>query len=267
MTRGIAALLILSILFFPLPAFTEESKPSLEPETAPEDFFENHSRRAEKFFFKEMPRHIGNDFKYTFWSSTGAVLVGSLGASAAFHPLDDDLNRKLNANEIFGKTFNDVSGWVLSPYSQFGVSLITWGIAKKLDKPKLAMTMESTLEALAITEVLTLGAKLATQRTRPNGERFSLPSNHTSSIFATATVLTSAYGWKVAIPAYSLATLSALTRIDSKKHWLTDVLAGASLGIAVGWGTTKFHKKEHPDIFLTPQVTSHGAAIQFTKIY
>src|SRR3990167_10526189 len=104
MTRGLAFVLILSILFFPLPSFSEESRPSLEPETTTEDFFENHSRRSEKFFFKEMPRHIGNDFKHTFWSSTGLVLVGSLGVSAAFHPLDDDLNRQLNANEMFGKT-------------------------------------------------------------------------------------------------------------------------------------------------------------------
>src|SRR3990167_4010079 len=104
MTRGIAALFFFSFFFFLPPSFSHESKPSLDPKTAPEDFFENHSRRAEKFFFKEMPRHIGNDFKYTFWSSTGLVLVGSLGVSAAFHPLDDDLNRQLNANEMFGKT-------------------------------------------------------------------------------------------------------------------------------------------------------------------
>ena len=44
------------------------------------------------------------------------------------------------------------------------------------------------------------------------------------------------YGSKVGIPAYLMATLSGLSRIQDDKHYLSDVIFGATLGIAVGKG-------------------------------
>jgi membrane-associated phospholipid phosphatase len=42
------------------------------------------------------------------------------------------------------------------------------------------------------------------------------------------------YGWKVGLPAYSLAGLVAVSRLQRNKHYLSDVLAGATLGYIAG---------------------------------
>ncbi|MEN0057208.1 MAG: phosphatase PAP2 family protein, partial [Bdellovibrio sp.] len=76
---------------------------------------------------------------------------------------------------------------------------------------------------------------LLAQRERPSGrDHLSFPSGHGSSAFATATSLAYSYGYKVGIPAYALAGFVAASRVNENIHWLSDVVAGAALGIF--WG-------------------------------
>ena len=49
-----------------------------------------------------------------------------------------------------------------------------------------------------------------------------------------ATVAEHHYGWKIGIPAYLLASGIGLSRVESSKHNLSDVLAGATLGYISG---------------------------------
>jgi hypothetical protein len=42
------------------------------------------------------------------------------------------------------------------------------------------------------------------------------------------------YGWRVGVPAYVLASGIGLSRIESNRHHLSDVLAGATIGLIVG---------------------------------
>jgi membrane-associated phospholipid phosphatase len=77
--------------------------------------------------------------------------------------------------------------------------------------------------------------KYSVQRERPDGsDRLSFPSGHTSTAFSLAAVADHHYGWKVGLPAYVLASGIGLSRIESNRHHLSDVLAGATLGIVVG---------------------------------
>lgn len=61
------------------------------------------------------------------------------------------------------------------------------------------------------------------------------PSGYTTSVFAVASVFArrSNFPW-VGAGAYSLAFGTPLERVYDDKHWASDVLAGAVLGIAVG---------------------------------
>lgn len=64
----------------------------------------------------------------------------------------------------------------------------------------------------------------------------SFPSGHTTASFAVASVIANQYRdykW-VPITAYSVATLAGLSRIYDNRHWLSDVVAGAALGIVIG---------------------------------
>lgn len=71
---------------------------------------------------------------------------------------------------------------------------------------------------------------------RPDGSGHnSFPSGHTATAFMTATMLHKEYGltrspW-FSIGAYSVATATAISRQLNNKHWMSDVLAGAGIGI------------------------------------
>lgn len=71
---------------------------------------------------------------------------------------------------------------------------------------------------------------------RPDGSGHnSFPSGHTATAFMTATMLHKEYGltrspW-YSIGAYSAATVTAISRQLNNKHWMSDVLTGAGIGI------------------------------------
>ena len=77
--------------------------------------------------------------------------------------------------------------------------------------------------------------KQTTNVERPDGSnKQSFPSGHTATAFMTATMFTKEYGHKspwVGVGAYSVATATGLMRMANNKHWLSDVLTGAGIGI------------------------------------
>lgn len=95
-------------------------------------------------------------------------------------------------------------------------------------------------EALVSTFLTTSLLKAVNQRNRPDSSnRESMPSGHTSTVFATATSLTYRYGWKVAIPSYSIGILAAASRWSEDAHWFSDTVAGALVGIFWGRATAQ----------------------------
>ena len=86
--------------------------------------------------------------------------------------------------------------------------------------------------------ILDHGPKWVFDRMRPDGSwANSFPSGHTTTAFLTATWLQKEYGdqlpWLCGI-GYGVATLTAQQRILRNKHWTTDTMAGAILGILAG---------------------------------
>jgi len=84
--------------------------------------------------------------------------------------------------------------------------------------------------------------KYMVNRHRPNGEHnrwdASFPSGHTTFIFTQAYILSHNYP-KATIPLFTFATIVGFSRIYLKKHYPSDVLAGAALGIVTGLIATK----------------------------
>jgi len=133
----------------------------------------------------------------------------------------------------------------------------------KREKAAALMTFESYL----LTALTINGIKFAAGRERPEstGDRFdfgsrhdvnaSFPSGHAGHSFAVASVLSEVYGdsnpW-VPWLAYSLATGTALARVNSDDHWLSDSFAGAALGYFVGKMVTRYN----------PFLEEHGMAFK-----
>ncbi len=126
----------------------------------------------------------------------------------------------------------------------FGIGGGTYVIGKLTKKPYLAETGLLTLEALTDTTIMTGIAKVAADRKRPidggdgtflTGGR-SFFSGHTSLSFTTATVLASRYPhnpW-VKYPAFALATAVSVSRVTARKHFVSDVLVGGTVGFLIG---------------------------------
>ena len=96
------------------------------------------------------------------------------------------------------------------------------------------MLVSDTFSALLMGGVVNT-LKQTTNVERPDGSnKHSFPSGHTATAFMTATMFTKEYGHKspwVGVGAYSVATATGLMRMANNKHWLSDVLTGAGIGI------------------------------------
>ncbi|MCF6182428.1 phosphatase PAP2 family protein [Lutibacter sp.] len=87
-----------------------------------------------------------------------------------------------------------------------------------------------------ISATITYSLKRITNKTRPNGSPHSFPSGHTTFAFTNATVLYNEFQKTSPVLAYSgyaFATTTAAFRIINNKHWMSDVLVGAGVGILV----------------------------------
>ncbi|HEX7939593.1 MAG TPA: phosphatase PAP2 family protein [Gemmatimonadaceae bacterium] len=81
-------------------------------------------------------------------------------------------------------------------------------------------------------------------RGRKGGDYQSFPSGHSTAAFAFAAALSAEAGsqrrW-VAPVSYSAATLVALARMYTDKHWASDVIFGAGIGITSAKATVRFN--------------------------
>jgi membrane-associated phospholipid phosphatase len=102
--------------------------------------------------------------------------------------------------------------------------------------------------------VATQGLKYAINETRPNGTEHSFPSGHSATAFFGATLLAKEYGenypW-IAVGGYTLAGTTAFLRLANNKHWASDVLMGAGIGIASAEIASYLYPKLKAKVFNT----------------
>ena len=85
--------------------------------------------------------------------------------------------------------------------------------------------------------------KASLDEKRPSGGRHSFPSGHTTTAFAFATAVACEHAWYWGVPAYALAAFVGLSRMNDSKHYLHDVIAGATLGSSYALGLYLIDKK------------------------
>ena len=150
----------------------------------------------------------------------------------------------------------------LLPFALIGVS---GAMALSEDDPKLSRASFASLSAGGMAALTTLGLKYAVGRARPeanlssseftpfskdNGDS-SFPSMHTAVAWATLTPYAKAYDapWL-----YGLAALTNVARINERKHWLSDTVAGAFLGYGLGslFYENRRRDSSTPSLYVTP---------------
>jgi membrane-associated phospholipid phosphatase len=233
---------------------TTENPPETGKKQDKEEEYAEHSHKAFKFMFTDLPRHLGYDIKDSFWGWGSLGFAVGIGMVAGLHTQDNEIQSSFSPHALFGNTGDDVFSQMGAPYTMAGVSILTTIVGAGIHDKKLTTTGESMIESLFWSELITIGLKYAFNRTRPDGSAHGFPSAHASGVFSTATVLEMMYGPKVGVPMYAFATLVAIARVDSFNHFPSDVLMGAVLGSVIGYGTARYHKKLHNNFTVTPDL-------------
>ena len=126
----------------------------------------------------------------------------------------------------------------IDDYTQFFgpavvVGLKLGGYEGRSDWPRL---LASAGMSYAIMAGFVNGIKYTAKEMRPDGSTAnSWPSGHTATSFVGATLLHKEYGltrspwWSVA--GYGVATATGVMRVLNNRHWISDVLSGAGIGI------------------------------------
>ena len=126
----------------------------------------------------------------------------------------------------------------IDDYTQFFgpamvVGLKLGGVEGRSDWPRL---LASSLMGYAIMAGFVNGIKYTAKEMRPDGSTAnSWPSGHTATSFVGATILHKEYGltrspW-YSVAGYGVATATGVMRVLNNRHWISDVMSGAGIGI------------------------------------
>src|SRR5262245_14509763 len=191
-----------------------------------------------------------------------AWLAGGGAAALAASPADDALARRLPASGTVDDVFG--SGGVIGGAAvQFAAAMGVYTVGRVSKSGCTSAIGGDLLRAQLVAQALTLGIQYTVRRERPDhGTGFSFPSGHSSVTFATATVLQQ-FGWKVGVPAYALASYVAAQRVEANRHYLSDVIFGAALGIVSARAATATTKHA---FVMVPTVAPGGAGIAFVRV-
>ena len=187
------------------------------------------------------------------------LAVGALVAAAA-HGMDRQATTTLSNSRAGFLAGGETLG---SARFQLGSALAAFAVGHAIGNAKVAAVGADLVRANIVSQILTGAVKVAARRERPDGTEFSFPSGHTSVTFATATVLQRHFGWKAGVPAYTMASYVAASRIHDKRHFLSDVAFGAAVGVVSGWTTVTIGQGQ-TRMTVAPIATPGGGGIGFT---
>lgn len=154
--------------------------------------------------------------------ATGTLLLGS-----NFKDNQQSFHQKNFSN--FRTRFDDITQTAPQAITM-GLDLV--GVHGKHtfgEKAVILIISESIMLATVV------GLKNTTKILRPDGSNYdSFPSGHTANAFLGADMLSEEYGDKsiwYSIGGYSLASATGAMRMLNNRHWASDVLVGAGIGI------------------------------------
>lgn len=198
-------------------------------------------------FAQQKDSTLGNHPRFEFRYKKMYVPLGLMASGIIF----DSNNRESLKNEIVEERNEHLFGFTnhLDDYAQFAPFVAIYGFEMAGMKPKTDWKNRTAI--LIKGQVLNLGMvyfmKKTLKKTRPDGTAYSFPSGHTANAFAGATMLSIEYGdtykW-VPYVSYGVATGIGVMRMANNKHYISDVLFGAGLGILsmkVAYWTHQYH--------------------------
>ena len=179
--------------------------------------------------------------------STWTLLGVGAAAALATHPADHYVERHIVGNNTAENVFK-LGKWVGSAEVEVGTAVGLWAIGRyvvpaKGESPtnKVSHLGFDLIRAQILSQALVQGIKYSVRRDRPTGECCAFPSGHAATAFAVASVLERHLGYRASWPMLASATYVATSRLVDNRHFLSDVMFGAAVGMASGWTVVGRH--------------------------
>lgn len=194
-------------------------------------FFPFKSQATEKADTLNEQRAINN----CKFNAKHLILPGTLiavGASSLFFSPMEDLDHSMQKD--FQELRSNHHSIELDEYLRFlpiatNYALHFTGVKSGYDtREQLLLTATSFVTMYALTQ----GLKHTIDRKRPDGsDNHSFPSGHVATAFLGAEQLRMNYGTWWGLAGYSVATGTAFLRLYNNRHWFSDVIGAAGIGI------------------------------------
>ncbi len=201
--------------------------PKMAPSFKPDfDFFKSKTNPGVKpYKFMDDMTFVGVPLFLAGWAIKGDKAMFRVNAKA-------DQGGKSNTQLLTDfKTGIDDYTQFFGPAMTVGLKL--GGYEGRSDWPRL---LASAGMSYGIMAVLVNGIKYTAKEMRPDGSTAnSWPSGHTATSFVGATLLHKEYGltrspW-FSVAGYGVATATGIMRVLNNRHWVSDVMSGAGIGI------------------------------------
>ena len=184
-------------------------------------------------FQVDSSRNILN-LKYKPITGKSFILPGSLILTGTLL-FDSQINKDFQTNV----TPNDLTKKIhIDDYFQFSPAVIAIGLEATGVKGKHTTLQTSIIYVMSniILNAVVIPTKHFSQELRPDSSNYlSFPSGHTTDAFANAELLRMEYRetqpW-LGVVGYAMAVTTGYLRMYNNKHWISDVIAGAGIGIA-----------------------------------
>lgn len=196
------------------------------------------------------------------WGIAGGVAVGTVGLSFVDSMIASDVQRT-EFSPVVKTTMNVGSEYGELVYAQL-LTVGLYGSGLAFDHQGIRITGRMLTQALLYSGAVTMGLRYVLGRDRPSGtadphlflyfqssnDHQSFPSGHTTVAFAASSILADRIdNLPVTVFLYSMATLTAVSRVIRNRHWASDVFFGAALGLASGhYVIARQHEREDPEV-------------------
>lgn len=204
------------------------------------------------------------------------VTLAVAGGVALTYVFDEDIRNKLHgANSGTLNTVADVGSGIGNPFVHLGVAAAVYGGARLASSAKWQETGLMLGEAAILADATSLILKQTIGRGRPfasndkgsfrllqfKSDFDSLPSMHTASSFAMASVMAATTENLAGKALYYLgATFVGFSRMQKDKHWASDIILGAAVGELCGRVVTNYHAGKSR-VAIAPLVSGDSALL------
>jgi hypothetical protein len=203
--------------------------------------------------FLRLPLHLAHglasgvyDVRAGRFNAVGtSIALSTAVAASVIYPEADDAWQVTTPGEWLGGADDPLSNmaYVMAGLPVVYLTVGAFGDPGSALRTESWQTAEEMGEALLLAGLTTGTLKLTTGRMRPDSsDDQSFPSMHTTLAFASAGTLLLRAPLALGIPAVALAGAVGVARVDSRAHFVSDVVAGAGIGLFFASAVHFFHR-------------------------